>query len=566
MKTIPKTTRLTTLEQLLITQLEQSGLSPVPLVINCFLDEVLLILVESPDNHLLNLEKIEAFLYKILKQENLCQAYFVEIYYYVNGQYCFLEAEKKPSFLEILAWELLNKDSRIFLGNQKDVIVNWYQRSLTSLNKKFKSNQLSWLLISGSLGSLTLSMIIYGLTRPCTFDQCSQIQKAQQLSNQINILLENDVNTSKLTITQTQLEEAIELLQKIPFWSDYYQQSSTVKEQYQQQLNNIVLLNRTKNTIDEALSLSQKSSLSLKKLEALKQEYKTALERIALIKNNGFLDEFENNYYQKILKIIQKINDKIAVEKQANKSLQQAQQAAELARKRDNSADQLPDLQLVYNTWLTAIKRIQEIPPHTTPYQSSRVLLKTYLSNKTRAERRTNQEKIALTMYEQAEKYSKMARQSEQNNQWSQAVNYWNIAIVYIKKVPQNTFKWNEVQPLISTYNLSLAQATNKLKQITEAKTITSELDTMCILKPKICDYQITETLIKMKLESDYLERVWMTAIQAKAQGNFQIQVELLNHLSTFEHRLQKISNQTGKSIEVYNSQGNLMTVYHRQQ
>ena len=169
-------------------------------------------------------------------------------------------------------------------------------------------------------------------------------------------------------------------------------------------------------------------------------------------------------------------------------------------------------------------------------------------------------------MYAKAQKHSEMARKSEKNNQWSQAVNYWNIAVVYIKKVPQNTFKWSEVQPLISTYNLGLAQATNKLKQITEAKTITSELDTMCVMKEKICDYKITENLIKMKLESHYLEQVWMTAVQAKAQGNLQIQVELLNHLSTFEHRLQKISNQSGKSIEVYNPQGNLMTVYHRQQ
>ncbi|WP_232287060.1 hypothetical protein WH8501_22625 [Crocosphaera watsonii WH 8501] len=67
-------------------------------------------------------------------------------------------------------------------------------------------------------------------------------------------------------------------------------------------------------------------------------------------------------------------------------------------------------------------------------------------------------------------------------------------------------------------------------------------------------------------LESNYLEQLWMIALQAKAEGNLQTQVELLKHLSTFEKRLQTISNQTGKSIEVYNPQGKLMTVYHRRQ
>ena len=47
MNSIPETTRLTALEELLTKQLEKSGLSPVPLWVNCFLGEVLLILVEK---------------------------------------------------------------------------------------------------------------------------------------------------------------------------------------------------------------------------------------------------------------------------------------------------------------------------------------------------------------------------------------------------------------------------------------------------------------------------------------------------------------------------------------
>ncbi|MDJ0598969.1 MAG: hypothetical protein QNJ37_09045 [Crocosphaera sp.] len=566
MNTIPNTTRLTALELLLTTKLNKFALSPVPLVVNCFLGEVLVILVESSNNYSLNLETIEASLYRILEKENLSQAYFIEIYYYINGKYCCLEVDKQPSLLEMLAWEIFDKDSRIFIKKRRDLIINWYQKLITSLNNHFKSNRLAWLVWGGSLGSLTLLIIVYGLTRPCIFDECLEIKQAQQLSDQVKILLEKDVSDSNLNVAKSKLELAIKLLNSIPLWSDYHQKSSQLKNKYQQELNNILSLNAAKITIERLISLSQQSPLSIEQLKEVKQEYETAVEAIELISKNGILDKIDHKNHQQYLTSIEKINNKIDSEKQGKKHFKQAEKAANLAQKRENSADQLSDLQLVYNTWLTAIKRLQEIQPETTTYESSRILLKTYLSNKIKIEKRKKQEEIAITMYNQANKYAEIAKKAEKNNQWKIAVNYWNMAVVYIKKIPQNTFKWNQIQPLIPTYNLSLSQATNKLKIVTEAKAITSELDALCFMKQKICNYKITETSIKMQLESHYLEQVWMTAVQAKAEGNLQIQVELLNHLSTFEHRLQTISNQTNKSIEVYNPQGNLMTVYHRQQ
>lgn len=566
MNTILNTTRLIELEILLKNKLEKSTLLSFPFSINCFLGEVLLILVDCFHSNVVNLEKIEAFLYKILKQENLSDAYFIEIYYYINGKYCFVEIDKQPSLLEILAWEVFNKDRRIFIKQQRDLVLNWGQKSINPLNHNFKSNQLSWFVISGSLVTLILFTILYGLTRPCVFDECLEIKQAQELSDKTDSLLRNDVSSYDLNMAKINLELALELLNAIPFWSNYHQESSHLKENYQEKLNNILVLNSARDQINKWIPINKKSFLSMEKLEILKQEIEQGIETIETVKNNNFLDETENKDYQKYSNLIEKIDNEINLEKQAQKKLQQAKQAGLLAQKRENTADQLVDLQLVYNTWITAIKRLKEIPPETRVYQSSRPLLKSYLSNKTKAQQRKKQEEIAVRLYKNSNNYANLAKKAEENNQWAQAVNYWNMAVVYIKKVPQNTFKGNEIQPFVSTYNLSLSQATNKLKQLTQSKTINAELDTMCTMKQKICDYQITEELIKMKLKSQYLEQVWMTALQAKAEGNLQIKMELLNHLSTFEHRLQKISNHTGKSIEVYNAQGNLMTVYHRQQ
>ncbi|MGK7884735.1 MAG: hypothetical protein AB4057_08935 [Crocosphaera sp.] len=555
---IPDTKRLTALEESLTKQLEQSGLSPVPLWVNCFLGEVLLILVEFPDNYYLNLEKIQAFLYKRLKKEHLSQDYFVEIYYFVDGKYCSLELDKKATSLITLSSEIFNQC--------KNLVLKLQQKPTNSSTKKNQANQLSWLVMGWSLATITTISLVYGLTRPCVFDKCSDINQAEKLFSKSEILLQNSLNDAELNLVKTNLESAINLLSKIPFWSDYYQESSQLKNQYQQQLDDILLLESAKNQQEKAILSSRASPLSIQQLEAVKQELKTAIAKIELINDNDILEEVKNKEYKEYSKNVQLIDQKIVREKQASKSLKQAKLAASLAKRKENTADNVNSLQLVYNSWKTAIKRLQEIPAETTAYQESRLLLKTYISNKNRIEKRKEQESIAVKMYEKANNYAKLAEKSEQNNQWLQAVNYWSMATVHINKVPNNTFKWKEVQPLILTYNLSFAKARNKSNEIRELKKISSELDAICNTEEPICKYEITEKIIKIKLKSNYLEQLWMIALQAKAKGNLQIQVELLKHLSTFENRLQTMSNQTGKYIEVYNPQGKLMTAFSRSQ
>ncbi|MEL4893996.1 hypothetical protein [Crocosphaera sp. Alani8] len=547
-------------------QLNTSGLYSIPLWVNCFLGEVLLILVEPSHNCFLNLQKTQSFLYKVLKQEHLHQAYYVEIYYLVNDQYCFLELDNQPHLLDILARKIFNRDNNIFIAQHTDSACNWYQRVIHSLSNNFKSNQSLWLGVGGSLTTITTIAVLYGLTRPCLFDQCSEINQAQNIYKQTEVLLEYPLANGEIDLAKNNLERAINLLNKIPFWSDYYAESSRLKNKYQNQLDNLSLFNNTRIQKAKIISLSQEESLSLQQLEIVKQELQGIMSTIKSIQNNDFLEEIENNEYEKYSNHLQSTSNKIAQKEKEINSFNQAKMAEELADDKIKNADSLKELELVYNTWLTAIESLHNIQEGTSYYQESRILLKTYIANKNRIKKQKIQEKIAIKMHKKANEYENLAQKTEQNNQWSQAVNYWNMAITHLDKVPKNTFKWKEVQSTKSAYSLSLAKSKKRLAQITELNKISLELDTLCDMKGKICNYNIKEKLIKLKLKSHYLEQLWMIALQAKAEGNLQIQVELLNHLSTFEHRLQTISNQTGKAIEVYNPEGNLITVYHRQQ
>ena len=104
-----------------------------------------------------------------------------------------------------------------------------------------------------SLATITTISLVYGLTRPCIFDKCSDINQAEKLFSQSEILLQNTLSDAAINLEKTKLQSAINLLSKIPFWSDYYQESSQLKNKYQQQLDYIVLLEAARNKQSKAI-------------------------------------------------------------------------------------------------------------------------------------------------------------------------------------------------------------------------------------------------------------------------------------------------------------------------
>ncbi|MEA5510290.1 hypothetical protein VB715_11000 [Crocosphaera sp. UHCC 0190] len=566
MTVVPNTTRLEALEGLLINQLQRSGLSPEPLEVKCFLGELLIILIEYPNNSDLNIQKIEIFIDKILAAENLSQAYFVEIFYLVNGEYCQLEQSFTPSFFDLLSGQIFNKDTQIFWKKSKTLAKSWLLKLKNTTIINFKSHQLLWLLIGGSMGSFLMLSTVYILTRPCLFDNCQIISQAETIAQKpLNLLITSSADTALLKVKQN-LSESVNLLRAVPWWSSYYSEASQLEQNYQQTISNITLILEAKDLEKQAILLYKKSPLPMSELQKIARLWQESLDKIKMINQDKYLGYITENLIQKYQEKIHSTAEQITSEKNAITSLKAAKEAAEIANKRQDSAQSLTDLQLVYATWKTAIKKIQNISPSTTVYDSSRPLLKTYLSYLVRAEKRKNQEENAVKVYEKAVNQAKLAETSETKNQWTKAVNSWEGAINYLQQIPQNTFKWNQSQPLLSAYPLSLNRAKNQLKKSIQNQKIQSELKAMCLEPQKICQYKITEELIKIQLDSHYLEQVWNLALQAKVEANLQIQVELLKHLSTFEYRLQNISKLTGKSVEVYNADGSLMTVYQGQQ
>jgi hypothetical protein len=119
-----------------------------------------------------------------------------------------------------------------------------------------------------------------------------------------------------------------------------------------------------------------------------------------------------------------------------------------------------------------------------------------------------------------------------------------------------------QVRPLITTYSQSLEQAQNNLKNSLRSQNTKQELESLCSQWNRTCDYNVSPQGIKVRLTAGYVQQIWDSALQAKAQDSVRGQAGVLDHISQLEQTFQTISNQSGLPLEVYHAKGNRLTRY----
>lgn len=568
--------QLEALEQSLEFALTQTELFSVPLQVRCCLsEEKLIITVSTTVAESFDPQKFLKCFRQTLKDQTSFQDYPIQIYwsdegmsYYFKDMASLLTANfKKTSSLEKKLWQFLKIQPQRFFDE-----VKFKKRLLSNLSdttrntKTFNPKDLNYFFLATGVGLGIIFGGIYPLTRPCVLGKCQIIKDTEQQVNTTFTVLKQSPSEATMLKIKQELEQSINLLQSIPWWSSYYSDAQIQKKAYTQELNNLSIIIASSMIQNQVVSPAKSISISLSQWQKSQENLSQAISDLETIpKMSNFYDLAQEKikiYHDLINHLMQKIS----VEEKAEISFNLAQKASEIAKDLENSARNLSDLNLLISTWRTVVKRLQEIPPGTVYYKSSRALLKTYSTNMSQAEKRQKQEELGVKLFEQGQEQAKLAENAQSRNQWSQSVSHWNEAIHYLQGIPTNTFQSTKSQPLIATYTLALNKAKSQLKLAIILDKVHRDLEGICTNTNQVCDYKIDGRIIKIKLTSDYIEQLWNTALQAKVQGNLQIQTELLHHLSSFEYRLQTISDRTGQSIEVYNAQGNLMAVYQKRQ
>jgi hypothetical protein len=156
---------------------------------------------------------------------------------------------------------------------------------------------------------------------------------------------------------------------------------------------------------------------------------------------------------------------------------------------------------------------------------------------------------------QKAQKSGDLAQKYATEQKWDLTVSHLKEAIAYVEQVSPQTFTHNTTSALLSTYRLALHQA-QKNQQLAQ------ELTRICQQSQGICTFKIQSNSIQVILNNNYLQRVESIAKISQSQGDTLNQITLLNHINQLESYLEKLSQTIKIPLEVYNSQGALITRY----
>jgi hypothetical protein len=404
---------------------------------------------------------------------------------------------------------------------------------------------------------------IYALSRPCVLRSCRTLDVAQELANEAIATLQDPPSGQAVLQAQTQLDRALLLLESIPSWSGSHDDAAELLQVYELTVDNVAELVDALKAANAAANATQNPPLTVEQWQGALDRWNEAIAGLDALPPTSEFYRFAQKKVQEYRQNVSIVNERLTTEKTAVENLALAQEAAKVAEVRLTIAQSLPDLQLAYRTWQTAIDALNTIPPATTSFPEARRLLGLYQPQLKEARDRQTQETFATNAYSKALRLAAQAEAAANQNRWTEAINGWNQAIASLKQIPRDSFNAVQAQPLVNTYSDALSRAESRLEgslQLQQAKT---DLDKVCRLNDRqICVYTVTNAKITVRLTPAYVEQVRQTSEQARSQNNLEAQVDVMDHVFALEQALERISDRAGIPLDIYTT-NNILVKSH---
>ncbi|HIK27732.1 MAG: hypothetical protein N3E45_16225 [Oscillatoriaceae bacterium SKW80] len=422
-------------------------------------------------------------------------------------------------------------------------------------------------LVAGA--SVTLVMLLVGLyflNRPCVIGRCKEIQRARQLAQDAVKIIKGEQSQRSPLQAKAQLNEANELLRKIPFWSFYYQEAQGLLQTYEKRAENLAKVIEIQKKGAAAAEKSKNPPHSVETWQDIQSDWRAAIALLEEIPADSELDSWRERKLQEYRANLKAINQRVKTEQLAQKLLKSAKTAARLAEARQGVAQSLESWQLVQATWQTAVKLLSQIPKGTLAEQEAKQLLENYRLKLAESGNRQTTEQMALNTYNRAISAAEQAQKFEQKNQWSQAVKSWRQALSLAQQVPETSNYYLKAQSLVTSYKNYLEAAQSKLQVAVNLQKARDDLKKTCSGSPKVCDYAVTSDLMTVYITSEYRRALRLAALTADKKRDFKTKQKVNNHVQTLQVALEAISNNAGIPISVYDPSGYLIDSYDPQQ
>jgi len=420
------------------------------------------------------------------------------------------------------------------------------------------------LVVSGVGLSLVVFLgCFYVLTRPCVIGQCKAIVEAQNLRELSTKTLQNPQSGQEVLEAQQQLKDAINLLEAIPPWSKEYTKAKQILKTYHHQNQDLDQMVTALKMAARASYKSQNPPHSASKWIEIQNLWREAIAQLEQLPKNSKLQPLAQAKIKGYKLNLEQIKQRLVQERKAIQTLQASKDAALIAQARQGVAQEAAHWQLVYSTWQTALNSLQQIPQGTTTYTEAQKLLESYRPKMAAARDRKTQEKIAVNAYKKGIRFAQIAKNFQEDNQWSAAVTNWRNALTHVSQVPSDTFYYSKAQSLVKPYKSGLEQAQGKLRSAVKVQQARRDLNQICSGKSQVCRYSINTNTIKVRLALSYVQKIKQTAMSADAKGDYKTRASLVDHISKLQEALETVSDNARIRLEIYSPDG-VMISSHR--
>jgi len=407
-----------------------------------------------------------------------------------------------------------------------------------------------------SLAAIILAGGYYLLSRPCAIGECPALANAKQLSdNSIRTLKTSKVANSPEE-AQKQVKGAIALLEPIPAWSIHRGEAQTALEKYRQQSQNVNSAIDGARLAESAARKTGNPPYSVANWQEAQALWQSAIAQLGEIPRDSPVYPYAQKKFKEYRKNLATGNKELGTEKQAEETLLEAKNKAQIAEAREAVAQTAESWIQVQIGWEQALEILSEIPSNTKSYQQGKLLVPRYETKLSQARERKNVEGIAENAYTQAVTLAAEARIFEGKNGWFKASENWRRALGYAEQVPTATSYSQKAKPLIDSYTNSLREAEVRLQEERRLQKARTDLDKTCKGKPKVCDYTVSKGLIAVQVTPDYVQKLQQTFIQANNNNSVKTRQAVEKHVETLQKALEAIGDNAKIPMQVYDGDG----------
>lgn len=390
----------------------------------------------------------------------------------------------------------------------------------------------------------------YLLSRPCVIGECKAIAQAEDLAKQATATWQKAPNIQNTAMAETKLNEAVDQLETIPFWSLQRGKAGELAGTYQTQADHFASLKTALEKANQAANLSQKPphpASTWQKIQTLWQEAIALLEGIPQDSETYKIAQQKLPAYRQNLAAVK---NRFTQENLGEEKLKEAEKLAQLATTKEAIAQFPSSWEEIAGYWQQAIKQLNAVLASTVAHEQAQKLLPEYEAKLKAAQERKELEVTGLENYEQAVSASSQAKVFQEKNAWNEAVEYWQKAVDAAEKVPKESTSYTKIQPVLNSYTSALGEAQAKQREMIRLTTANDSLEKICGGSPLVCNYSVTADLITVRFNTEYVQDLKQNANNQRRRS------QLERRLKNLQAALEKVSNQASIPLEVYDPEG----------